>query len=419
MQQPGLSRRVGLVRPSVTMAVAQRARELAESGVSVVSLGAGEPDFDTPEPIRRAAIEALEAGQTRYMPTTGDVATRRVIADKLRQENGLEGIGPEHVAICAGAKHALYMVLQCLIEPGEPGQPPQELLLPVPGWVSYAAIGLLAGARVVELPTTPQGGFKITPAQLRAAITPRSRVLMLNSPANPTGAMYTRAELEALAEVVAEAAGSIAPGLVVVTDEIYEKIIFGPTPHVSFGAIPAVAARTVTVNGLSKAYAMTGWRTGYAAAPGPFGRDLMQAIATLQGQMTSNITSFCYAAMRVALRDCASTVEQMRTVYARRAALASELLSRLPRMPFVPPQGAYYLFPDVSAWFGTTTPAGRTIGTALDLADALLEEAHVAVVPGEDFGGCGGNHIRISFACSEEQIREGFDRLDRFLASLR
>lgn len=412
---PPLSKRAAGLKPSGTLAIAAKAKALARQGADILNFSLGEPDFDTPEPIRRAAAQALESGQTHYLPTLGDAETRAVIAEKLVRENGIKGLTGEQVAISTGAKHSVYLIAQCLLDEGGS----DEVLLPVPAWVSYAPICELAGGRVVPLPTSPQDGFKITPAQLKNAITPRSRILLLNSPSNPCGTMYSPDELKSLAAVVADAAASIAPNLVIVTDEIYEKIVYGGMPHFSIGSVPSVADRTVTINGMSKAYAMTGWRVGYAAAPGEFGSKLIKAIDALQGQMTSCITSFVYPAIRVALTQCAGEAEKFRQEFARRAKLASERLGAIPGMVFPPPTGAFYLFPDVSAHFGKKTPAGKMLNCASDFAEALLVENHVATVPGEEFGGCGSRHIRISFACSESNIHKGMDRVAAFVKGLK
>jgi aspartate aminotransferase len=231
--------------------------------------------------------------------------------------------------------------------------------------------------------------------------------------------MYSEEELRSLAGVVADAASSIAPELVVVSDEIYEKIVYGGIKHFSIGSVAEIAERTITINGLSKAYAMTGWRVGYTASSGGFGLEFTRAMATLQGQMSTNITSFVYPAIRTALESCGEEVEGMRRAFAGRARLISARLARIPGIRGIEPTGAFYAFPDVSALFGRVSAGGRRLETSTDFCEALLEEAHVAFVPGEDFGGCGRNHARISFACSEEQIQEGMDRLERFVAGLR
>jgi aspartate aminotransferase len=424
---PRLSSRATNLKAPATLAMMARAKALAKQGADVVNFGVGEPDFDTPQAIRAAAVEALDTGQTHYMPTLGDAETRGVIAQKLVRENGIAGLTGEHVAISTGAKHSLYLVTQAIVEgtearpPGRHGgtEGPDEVILPVPSWVSYSPIAELAGGKVVRLETTAASGFKISPEQLRRAITPRSRMLVLNTPSNPCGTMYSEAELRGLAAVVAEAARTTTPNLVVVVDEIYEKIIFGGIPHFSIGSVPEIAERTVTINGMSKAYAMTGWRIGYAAAPGEFGLRLIKAVDALQGQMTSNITSFVYPAIRAALIKCAGDVERFRTAFEKRAGLIYGLITRIPGMACVKPTGAFYIFPDVTAFYGRRTPKGAMIGSGIDFSNALLDEAHVAAVPGEEFGGCGVDHVRFSFACSEEQIEKGMGRVAEFVRSLK
>lgn len=413
-----ISRRASNLKPSVTIAVANRAKAMKRDGLDVLSFTLGEPDFDTPERIKQAAIDALRAGQTKYMPTLGDPQTRAVIAEKLTRENSIPGLTSDHVAIAAGAKHIIYGVFQSLIDPPEPGQDPAEVLIPTPGWVSYAPIAQLAGAKIVEIPTSPADGFRLDPKQLAKAITPHSRVLILNSPSNPCSTMYTPDALRAIASVVADAASSIAPDLLILTDEIYEKIVYGDIEHFSIGSIPAIAERTITLNGLSKAYAMTGWRAGYCAIPGDFGEKLIKGIATLQGQMTTCITSFVYPAIRVALTECADEVERMRQAFAERAVIITDRLASIPGVSCPTPQGAFYAFTDVSSHFGSVTPSGLRIDSALSFCEGLLADQLMAVIPGEDFGGCGGDHIRISFACSADQINAGMDRLAAFIASL-
>jgi len=419
MHTPSLADRVKSLKPSVTVAVTNRAKAMKADGMDVLGFAAGEPDFDTPDRIKQAAIDALNKGQTRYQPTLGTPEARAAIAEKLTTENGIEGLSPENIAITVGGKHALYSVCHCLFDPPAQGQPPQEAVLPTPAWVSYDPIVTLAGGRIVEVETTPASDFKMSPDQLRGAITPRTRAIFLNSPSNPCGTMYSPDEIRALASVIAEAAETTAPDLVLVTDEIYEKIIYGGMDHLSAGSIPEIAGRTVTLNGLSKAYAMTGWRIGYAAAPGDWGASLIKAMGKLQGQMTTNITAFVYPAIKVALTECAEDVERMRRAFAARAELIYGLLAELPGIDCPRPTGAFYVFPDISSHFGKTTSGGAKITDALSFCEALLEEELVAFVPGDDFGGCGLNHCRISFACSEDQIRAGMERFKRFLEGLK
>ncbi|MDX2131363.1 MAG: pyridoxal phosphate-dependent aminotransferase [Planctomycetota bacterium] len=414
-----ISRRVKSLKPSVTVAFMNRAKTMQRQGLDVLSFAAGEPDFDTPDVIKDAAIAALRAGQTKYMPTLGDPESRAAIAEKFTRENAIPHCTADHVAIGAGGKHQLFVALHCLLDEPRPGDAPQDVLLPVPAWVSYAPIAELAGGRVVEIPTTPATDFLASPEQIKAAITPNARVLILNSPSNPCGTMYPPDHLRAIARVVADAARTIAPNLVVLSDEIYEKIAYAGVPHFSIGSVPDIAERTVTLNGLSKAYAMTGWRIGYTGTSGDFGKRLIQAMATLQGQISTNNTSFTYPAIPVALRRCEADAARMRDAFAARAALINRRLSALPGIRTTPATGAFYAFPDVSAHFGKASKAGRPIRCAMDMAEALLEESLLAFVPGEDFGGCGKNHLRISFACSEQQIEQGMNRFAEFLGALR
>ncbi len=420
MTTPTLSRRVSNLKPSITVALNNRAKALKASGVDVLGFAAGEPDFDTPQPIKDAAIKAMLDGQTKYTPTLGDMQTRECIAHKLVTENGIAGLTGEHVAIGAGGKHVLYSAIQSLFDPPRIGEDPWEMLLPTPAWVSYRPICELAGGVVKEINAGPETDFRITPKQLADAITPRSRLLILNSPSNPCGTMYSESDLRELAKVIHEAI-DIAPNLVVLTDEIYEKIVYGQHAHFSIGSIPEIADRVITLNGMSKAYAMTGWRIGYVAMPGEFGKKFIKAMGTLQGQMTTNITSFNYAAIREALTNpqVADTVETMRQAFASRAKLIMSRLAEIPGVSCPTPTGAFYVFPDVSALFGKTSKGGAKITDAPSLSEALLDEAHVAFVPGNDFGGISGNHLRISFACSDEQINEGMDRFKAFVEGLK
>lgn len=392
---------------------------MRRAGADVLAFAAGEPDFDTPECIKLAAIEALRAGLTKYAPIPGDEETRHTIARKLATENGIPDITGDHVVISTGAKHSIYLAMQCLIDQPRADDSPHEVLIPVPAWLSYAPVAQLAGARVVEIPTTASSGFRMTPEQLDRALSPRSRLLVLNSPCNPCGTMYRPDDLRALASVILRAARERCPDLCILSDEIYERIVYGPDPHFSIGSIPAIAERVITINGMSKAFAMTGWRIGYLAGSGSFGLVLAEAVAKLQGQMTSNITSFLYPAIRAALRDGAADSARMCAAFALRASLIHERLGRIPGLRTVRPVGAFYAFPDVSSCFGMVSPRGKLLANADDFAAALLDEHAVAAIPGTDFGGCGSNHMRFSFACSESQIERGMDRLGEFVSSLR
>ncbi|MCA3005659.1 MAG: pyridoxal phosphate-dependent aminotransferase [Planctomycetaceae bacterium] len=418
-----VSRRAASLKPSSTVAVMNRAKALKAQGVDVLNFGAGEPDFNSPEVAKAAAIAALQANQTRYIETAGDAESRQLLADLLTTRNGIPGVTRDHVIITSGVKMALYLAFQTLFDAagpdGGPDRSQQDLLLPVPAWVSFAPMAELAGARIVELPTTPESGFKITPQQLKAAITPRSRVVLINSPSNPTSTMYTPDELRALAAVVDEAARTIAPNLVIVADELYQNIVFGSVPFMSIGSVPSVAERTITINGPGKSFAMTGWRLGWASGSGEFGKAVIGAMTKLQGQTTTCVPAFCLAGMRSALTQCEKDLETMRAAFAKRADLIYSLLSGLPGLKLARPQGAFYVFPDISAHLGKTSAGGRKLAGAADFAAALLDEQQMAVVPGEDFGTMGVRHIRMSFACSEAQLTEGARRLGVFIAGLK
>jgi aspartate aminotransferase len=408
-----LSDRVNSLKPSATLAVGAKIRDLQARGVDIIGFGAGEPDFDTPQSIKQVAIDALLAGKTKYTATEGELGARQAIAAKLQRENGIE-CSANDIVISNGAKHSIYLALQCLLDPGKG----QHVLLPSPAWVSYPAMIELAGGETVEIPASIDNDFKITPSMLERAIDQsgeRAAAIIINTPNNPCGTMYSPDELRALGEVLAP-----HEHITIITDEIYEKLIYGEDAHFSLGLMPQLADRVITVNGLSKAYAMTGWRVGYACALAPgTGNGLAKAMATLQGQMTSNITSFIYPAIIEALTNCAESVERMRCTFAERATLIHRLLRSIPGVKCPQPTGAFYVFPDISAHFGTTSPGGRPIESALLFADALVEEAHVAVVPGEDFLGGGERHVRLSFACSTKNIEEGCRRIDQWVRSLK
>ncbi len=401
------SDRARQIPPSITLAISARVRDLLASGREVIAFGAGEPDFDTPTVITDAAITSLRAGDTHYMPASGTPEAREAIAAKLRDENGI-ACSQEHVSINSGAKMSINLALMALLDPGQG----QEVIVPTPAWVSYGPMITLAGATMVEVATGPESDFKATPDELSAAITPATRAIMLNSPSNPCGTMYDPDETRAIASML-----EAHPDVAIISDEIYDRLVYGDCDHLSFGSIDPIAERVITINGLSKTFAMTGWRIGYACAPGNDGA-IARAMNTLQSQLTTSVTSFCYAAIPVALQQATDRVEQMRSVFAQRAALMHELISAWPDCTCPRPTGAFYAFPRVSAHYGKTTPQGREITDALSLAEALLEETSVAIVPGTDFGGCGPQHIRLSFACSEDRIREGVERIGQWLGSL-
>jgi aspartate/glutamate/aspartate-prephenate aminotransferase len=358
--------RVAALRPSKTMALTDLALSLKAQGVDIIGLAAGEPDFDTPPPVVAAGVEALRTGLTRYTPGPGTPALRAAIAKKLREENGLD-YAPEEVVISNGAKQAVWQALFAACAEGD------EVLIPAPYWVSYPEMARLAGAAPVILDTTAAEGFLLSPEKLEAALTPRSRLLILCSPSNPSGAVYPRAALEALAAVVAR-----HPRLMVLSDEIYEYIVYPPAEHVSFGTLPGMRARTLTVNGFSKAYAMTGWRLGYLAAPHAFA----SAAAVIQGQTTSGASSIAQhaglAALTLGRRGGAPVAEMVAAFRARRDYVAARL-AVLPGVALAPPDGAFYVLPDFSAYVGPGA-AGEGFGPVPDV-DALAQYLVKARVP--------------------------------------
>jgi len=397
------SERANAIKPSATLAVSAKAKQLKADGRDVVSFGAGEPDFDTPLHIKDAAKQALDDGLTQYQPAAGTPEAQQAVADYMNERFGYE-FAQENIIISCGGKHALYLAFMCVVNPGD------EVLLPSPYWVSYPQQAKLAGGEIKEIPADAEQGFRITPESLENEISERSRVLVLNSPSNPTGAMYTADELKAIGEVVAK-----YPNLVVFSDEIYERLVYNDNKFASFAAVnPSLADRVVTFNCLSKTYAMTGWRLGFTIGPS----DLIKQMGAMQGQMTSNITSFCMPAVSAALQGSQDEVERMRQQFEQRGRHMHNRLSKLKGIHCPEPQGAFYVFPDVSrAVFGKTDPAGSHIESAGDFAASLLDQQQVAVVPGEDFGA--PSHVRLSFATSMDQIDKGLDRLEDYLVQLR
>jgi aspartate aminotransferase len=393
---------MSLISDSITLAVSAKANALKKQGVDVVGFGAGEPDFDTPDFIKAAAKAALDKGMTKYTPTPCIADLKQAIADKFTRENNLP-YKPEQITTGAGGKHCLYMAFMATLNPGD------EVILPSPYWVSYPEQAKLAGGTSKVVRGEESNDFKITPQQLEAAIGPKSKVVVINSPSNPSGSAYTPQELKALADVVVK-----HPQLVVFSDEIYEKLVYDGFKSVSFAALrPELLERTLTFNCHSKSFAMTGWRMGYIGGP----LEAIKAINKLQSQMTSHVTSFVQPAAAVALTDSrgAESVESMRQQFEKRARHMWERLSALPKITCVRPRGAFYCFPNVSAYFGKSA-GGQPITDAVSFAAALLEKNHVAVVPGNDSGF--DTHVRLSFATSLEQIDKGIDRIGAFLKSL-
>ena len=391
-----VSKRAQAVPPSATLAVSARAKQLKAKGVDVIGFGAGEPDFDTPDYIKDAAIKAMKAGKTKYTAAAGIIELRTIIAEKLRKENGLE-YTPDQIIVSIGGKHSLYEAMQAVLDLGD------EVILPTPYWVTYPETIKLAGAVPKIIQTDSSTGYKITPEQLKQAITEKTTMLVVNSPNNPGGFTYTPDELAGLAKVLE------GTTVYVLSDEIYEKLIYGDTKFVSFASLSEDAYnRTLTVNGFSKTFAMTGWRLGYTAGP----LEVIKAMGRLQSHMTSNPVHFAQDAAIVALGDDGGVVEKMRLEFEKRGKYMAERLNAIDAVTCNEPTGAFYCFPDVSGHYGRTIN-GAEIGGSMDFAEALLEQANVALVPGLPFG-C-DNNVRLSFACSLEQITKGLDRLEEWL----
>jgi aspartate aminotransferase len=390
-----VSRRVQRVKPSPTLAVTARAARLKAEGKDVIGLGAGEPDFDTPEHIGQAGIDAIKGGFTRYTNVEGIDELKDAIIAKFLRDNGLR-YERSQVMASSGAKQTIYNLCMAVLDPGD------EAVIPAPYWVSYPDMVLLAdGLPVMPLAGYAQG-YKITPRQLAAAITPKTRLVLLNSPCNPTGAAYSRAELKALGEVLLE-----HPRIVIGTDDMYEKIYWGAEPFCSLvTAVPELYARTVTINGVSKAYAMTGWRIGYCGGP----KELIAAMSTIQGQSTSNPSSISQKAAAAALKGDQECVAKMNEAFKARRDFVVRALNSVPGVSCLPGEGTFYAFAEVSR-------AIASIGCRDDneFAEMLLNDAGVAVVPGSGFGAPG--HVRLSFACSMQTLEKALDRIARFLVT--
>ena len=394
-----LNRHVATVQPSATLAVSARAKALKREGKDVIALSAGEPDFDTPAPIVEAAHQALRDGFTHYTPNPGTPELREAAARKLREENGLDAEASR--VICSnGAKQSVAQAILAVCGPGD------EVLIPAPYWVSYPEMARLAGATPVVVKARVADGYRLTPEALAGALTERTRVVLLNSPSNPTGAVYAPDEIRALADVLRG-----HPRALVVSDEIYEKVIFD-AEHLSIGSLPGMAERTMTINGFSKAYAMTGWRLGYACGPAWW----TGAMATIQSQITSGPSSISQRAGEAALAMDPGPIREMVAAFRERRDALLGRLRALDGVACPTPEGAFYLFPDVSAYYGTRTASGAEIGGSADLCLYLLEEHGVALVPGVAFGDDDG--VRISYAAGMDALMAAADRIEAGLAAL-
>ena len=390
------------VKPSATMATDQKARELKAQGRDIISLGAGEPDFDTPENIKEAAIRAIREGKTKYTTVDGIPELKEAIAAKFARENGLS-YKPSQVNVSPGGKPVIFNAMMATLNPGD------EVIVPTPYWVSYPDMVLLAGGTPVFAPTTAASGFKLKPAELEAVITPRTRWLILNSPSNPSGAAYTRDELKALAEVLLR-----HPQVWILTDDMYEHLMFDDMTFWTIAQVePALYERTLTMNGVSKAYAMTGWRIGYAAGPEP----LIKLMAKVMSQSTSNPCSVSQYAAVEALSGTQDFIKPNAALFQKRRDLVVSMLNQASGLVCPTPEGAFYVYPSCEKLIGRTAPSGRVIGSDKDFANELLETEGVAVVFGEAFGL--SPFFRISYATSEKVLEDACGRIQRFCASVK
>lgn len=394
-----ISELIQSLSPSATLAMSQKSNELKAQGVDVINLSVGEPDFNTPEHIKEAAKRAIDENFTFYTPVPGYMSLRKAVSRKLKEENGVD-FAPEQIVVSNGAKQALCNVILASINPGD------EVLIPTPAWVSYVEMVKLARGTNVLVPTTLEDNFKITPERLEAAITPRTRMVLLCSPSNPTGSVYSREELQALVDVIAR-----YPDIIVLSDEIYEHINFTGS-FTSLASFPEIADRVVVINGVSKAYAMTGWRIGYCAAP----LWLAKAVNKLQSQYTSGCSSIAQKAAEAAYDGPQDCVHEMCEAFRRRRDLVVELARQIPGLECNEPQGAFYLFPRVTSFLGKSD-GEQTVNTSGELALYLLDKAHVATVDGAAF--CLDGYIRLSYATSDDNIREAMRRIADALAKLK
>ena len=390
------------IKPSATIAVTNKARELKAAGRDVIGLGAGEPDFDTPDNIKEAAIKAIREGKTKYTAVDGIPELKAAIVAKFKRENGI-AYKPDQITVGTGGKQVLYNALMATLNPGD------EVIIPAPYWVSYPEMVALGGGTPVEVPTTLASGFKVTPEALEKAITPRTKWVIFNHPSNPSGAAYTRAEMRALCDVLMR-----HPHVWVMTDDMYEHLIYDGFDFSTFAEVePALIERTLTVNGVSKAYAMTGWRIGYGGGPKP----LIQAMATIQSQSTSNPSSISQYAALEALNGTQDFIPKNAEIFRQRRDLVVSMLNQAKGISCPRPEGAFYVFPSCAGTMGKTTSGGRKLGNDEDFVTALLEEEGVAVVQGSAFGL--GPHFRISYATSTEALEDACSRIQRFCAGLR
>jgi len=390
-----LSARINSLPISATLEMAAKARELKAKGIDIIGLSLGEPDFNTPEFIKDAAVQAVQDNWNSYSPVDGYADLKTAICNKFKRDNNLD-YNPTQIVVSTGAKQSIANICMVLLNPGD------EVLLPAPYWVSYSAIATLAEAKSKIIPSSIETDFKITPEQLEAAITPKTKLVMFNSPNNPSGTIYSEKEYRSLGKVLEK-----FPDVFILSDEIYEHINYG-TPHFSIASIPELYDRTITVNGVAKAFAMTGWRIGYIGAP----EWLAKACNKMQGQITSGANCIAQRATIAAVEAPVSNIQYMVDEFAKRREIIIQLLSEIPGIKINQPEGAFYVFPDISFYFGKTL-TGKKIENASDFALYLLEYAHVATVTGDAFGN--SNCIRISYAASEKNIRTAVARISKSL----
>lgn len=395
MSTSPLSDRINSLSTSQTLAMAAKARELKAQGIDIISLSLGEPDFNTPDFIKEAAIQAIHDNYSTYTPVDGYLELKEAIARKFKRDNHLD-YKPSQIVVSTGAKQSLFNIAQAMINPGD------EIIVPAPFWVSYVEIIKIAGGIPVEVPTTIESDFKITASQLEKAITPKTKMIWFSSPCNPSGSVYSKEEFEKLVEVIEK-----HPSIYAVADEIYEHINF-TDKHTSIATLGTMINRTITVNGVSKAFAMTGWRIGYIGAP----EEIAKACTKMQGQVTSGANSIAQRATIAAVDADPSVLKDMVAAFKNRRDLVVKLVREIPGMKINVPEGAFYVFPDVSSFFGKTIQ-GIKINNADDFSMMLLEKAHVATVTGDAFGN--PNCIRFSYATSEEQLIEALKRIKETL----
>ncbi|KQQ82026.1 pyridoxal phosphate-dependent aminotransferase [Aureimonas sp. Leaf324] len=389
------------VKPSATIAVSQKARELKAQGMDVIGLGAGEPDFDTPDNIKQAAVEAIARGETKYTPISGIPRLRDAISKKFKRENGLD-YKPEQTIVSTGGKHVLFNAFMATLNPGD------EVIIPAPYWVSYPEMVSLCGGTPVVVETRQEDGFKLTAEALERAITPKTKWFLFNSPSNPTGAAYTHDELKRLTDVLMR-----HEHVWVMTDDMYEHLVYGDFTFATPAQVePALYERTITINGVSKAYAMTGWRIGYAGGP----LKLIKAMDMIQGQQTSGACSIAQWAAVEALNGTQDFIPKNRVMFERRRDLVVSMLNQASGIECPSPEGAFYVYPSVKGTIGMKTKAGKVIATDEDFVTALLEQEGVAVVHGTAFGL--GPNFRLSYATSDELLEEACSRIQRFCGSL-